>query len=187
MKSHECFWNFLDSINNCRHFRGSQSTVAQVMSLSQFSSLIFLSPTIEPLGFWEVLWAVGITNFIIKFLFMGIKCLILLLPFSVVTYRVQVRLVDLFTADLSLKMCLFSLSFFFFHIVLLFPGTVSDADRRAGSDPPGHGSSFSLVPLLGFIRGSWGHPWAHTGNPASTALPHHEGAFTQNQEWWVFA
>ncbi|XP_059207583.1 E3 ubiquitin-protein ligase RNFT1 [Centropristis striata] len=57
--------------------------------------LIFLSPTIEPLGFWEVLWAVGITNFIIKFLFMGIKCLILLLPSSLVTYRTQGRWVML--------------------------------------------------------------------------------------------
>lgn len=55
------------------------------------SSLIFLSPTIRTLGFWEVLWAVGITNFIIKFLFMGIKCLILLLPSSVVNYKTQVR------------------------------------------------------------------------------------------------
>ncbi|XP_040906968.1 E3 ubiquitin-protein ligase RNFT1 [Toxotes jaculatrix] len=56
-----------------------------------YNCLIFLSPTIEPLGFWEVLWAVGITNFIIKFLFMGIKCLILLLPSSLVTYRTQGR------------------------------------------------------------------------------------------------
>ncbi|XP_026183297.1 E3 ubiquitin-protein ligase RNFT1 [Mastacembelus armatus] len=53
--------------------------------------LIFLSPTIEPLGVWEVLWAVGITNFIIKFLFMGVKCLILLLPSSLVTYKTQGR------------------------------------------------------------------------------------------------
>lgn len=81
---------------------------------SQFSSLIFLSPTIEPLGFWEVLWAVGITNLIIKFLFMGIKCLILLLPFSLVTYRVQVRVLDFYAADYSLKLCLFC-NFFFFH------------------------------------------------------------------------
>ncbi|XP_056263790.1 E3 ubiquitin-protein ligase RNFT1 [Pseudoliparis swirei] len=57
--------------------------------------LISLSPTIEPLGFWEVLWAVGITNFIIKFIFMGIKCLILLLPSSLVTYRTQGRWVML--------------------------------------------------------------------------------------------
>lgn len=54
-----------------------------------YHCLIFLSPAIEPLGFWEILWAVGVTNFIIKFLFMGIKCLILLLPSSLVTYRTQ--------------------------------------------------------------------------------------------------
>ncbi|XP_074528406.1 E3 ubiquitin-protein ligase RNFT1 [Halichoeres trimaculatus] len=56
-----------------------------------YHCLIFLSPSIEPLGFWEVLWAVSITNFVIKFLFMGIKCLILLLPSSLVTYRAQGR------------------------------------------------------------------------------------------------
>ncbi|XP_033954305.1 E3 ubiquitin-protein ligase RNFT1 [Pseudochaenichthys georgianus] len=57
--------------------------------------LIFLSPTIEPLGFWEVLWTVGITNFIIKFLFMGMKCLILLIPSSLVNYKTQGRWVML--------------------------------------------------------------------------------------------
>lgn len=56
-----------------------------------YHCLIFLSPSIEPLGFWEVLWAVSVTNFVIKFLFMGIKCLILLLPSSLVTYRAQGR------------------------------------------------------------------------------------------------
>ncbi|XP_028276775.1 E3 ubiquitin-protein ligase RNFT1 isoform X2 [Parambassis ranga] len=56
-----------------------------------YHCLIFFTPTIEALGFWEILWAVGITNFIIKFLFMGIKCLILLLPSSLVTYRAQGR------------------------------------------------------------------------------------------------
>ncbi|KAM9385454.1 E3 ubiquitin-protein ligase RNFT1 [Pholidichthys leucotaenia] len=54
-----------------------------------YHCLILLTPTIQPLGFWEILWAVGITNFIIKFIFMGIKCLILLLPSSLVTYRTQ--------------------------------------------------------------------------------------------------
>ncbi|CAN9501571.1 unnamed protein product [Ophioblennius macclurei] len=56
-----------------------------------YNCLIFLSPAIEPLGFWETLWAVGVTNFVIKFLFMGIKCLILLLPLSLVNYRAQGR------------------------------------------------------------------------------------------------
>lgn len=54
-----------------------------------YHCLIFLNPSIESLGFWEVLWAVSITNFVIKFLFMGMKCLILLLPPSLVTYRAQ--------------------------------------------------------------------------------------------------
>lgn len=62
---------------------------------SLFYCLIFLGPTIEPLGFWEVLWAIGITNFIIKFLSMGVKCLILLPPSSMVTYRCQGRLLML--------------------------------------------------------------------------------------------
>lgn len=61
------------------------------LNVKPSSSLIFLSPTIEPLGVWEVLWAVGITNFIIKFLYMGVKCLFLLLPSSLLTYRTQVR------------------------------------------------------------------------------------------------
>ncbi|XP_077360897.1 E3 ubiquitin-protein ligase RNFT1 isoform X1 [Festucalex cinctus] len=56
-----------------------------------YNCLVFLSPTIEPLEFWEVLWAVGVTNFVIKFLFMGIKCLLLLLPASVLNYRAQGR------------------------------------------------------------------------------------------------
>ncbi|CAI5644458.1 unnamed protein product [Oreochromis niloticus] len=56
-----------------------------------YHCLILLSPAIEPLGFWETLWAVGITNFVIKFLCMGIKCLILLLPSSLVSYRTQGR------------------------------------------------------------------------------------------------
>ncbi|XP_077448499.1 E3 ubiquitin-protein ligase RNFT1 [Stigmatopora argus] len=58
---------------------------------SLYNCLVFLSPTIEPLGFWEVLWAVGITNFILKFLFMGIKCLLLLLPTLLVNHQTQGR------------------------------------------------------------------------------------------------
>ncbi|XP_026227047.1 E3 ubiquitin-protein ligase RNFT1 [Anabas testudineus] len=56
-----------------------------------YHCLILLSPTIEPLGFWEVLWAVGINSFIIKFLYMGIKCLFLLLPSALVAYKTQGR------------------------------------------------------------------------------------------------
>ncbi|XP_071383910.1 E3 ubiquitin-protein ligase RNFT1 [Centroberyx affinis] len=81
----QCLWLLL--------FLSSSALLLYYTFLTEtlYHCLIFLSPTIEPLGFWEVLWAVGITNFIIKFLFMGIKCLILLLPSSLVTYRTQGR------------------------------------------------------------------------------------------------
>ncbi|CAB1352517.1 unnamed protein product [Coregonus sp. 'balchen'] len=58
-------------------------------ALGSSVNLIFLSPAVEPLGFWEVLWAVGVTNFMLKFFFMGFKCLILLLPSNLVTFRAQ--------------------------------------------------------------------------------------------------
>lgn len=59
------------------------------LSDALYYCLIFLNPSIEPLGFWEVLWAVGVTNFVVKFIFMGFKCLILMLPTSVAAYRTQ--------------------------------------------------------------------------------------------------
>lgn len=85
----QCVWFliFLSSSTTLLYYTFYEETL--------FNCLIFLGPTIEPLGFWEVLWAVGITNFIIKFLSMGVKCLILLLPSSVVTYRAQGRLLML--------------------------------------------------------------------------------------------
>ncbi|KAL2095254.1 hypothetical protein ACEWY4_009973 [Coilia grayii] len=59
------------------------------LSDTLYYCLVFMSPSIEPLGFWEVLWAVGVTNFVVKFILMGLKCLILLLPPSLAAYRTQ--------------------------------------------------------------------------------------------------
>lgn len=84
------------------------------------SSLIFLSPTIEPLGFWEVLWTVGVTNFVIKFLFMGIKCLILLLPSLLVKHRTQVGAIRNKIWAVQVQQVLLC--------VFLSPGSVADAD-----------------------------------------------------------
>ncbi|XP_051850088.1 E3 ubiquitin-protein ligase RNFT1 isoform X2 [Antechinus flavipes] len=56
-------------------------------SQSLYYSLIFLNPTLDFLSFWEVLWIVGITDFILKFLFMGFKCLILLVPSFVISFK----------------------------------------------------------------------------------------------------
>ncbi|KAJ7422149.1 hypothetical protein WISP_38970 [Willisornis vidua] len=50
-------------------------------------SLIFLNPTVDFMNFWEVLWIVGITDFILKFLFMGFKCFILLVPSFIMSFK----------------------------------------------------------------------------------------------------
>ncbi|XP_053223034.1 E3 ubiquitin-protein ligase RNFT1 [Podarcis raffonei] len=50
-------------------------------------SLILLSPSVDYTNFWEVLWIVGITDFILKFLFMGFKCIILLLPSFIMSFK----------------------------------------------------------------------------------------------------
>ncbi|CAH2222139.1 RING finger and transmembrane domain-containing 1 [Pelobates cultripes] len=52
-----------------------------------YYSLIFMNPSLGPLQFWDALWVVGITDFIVKFFFMGLKCLVLLVPSFVVSYK----------------------------------------------------------------------------------------------------
>ncbi|XP_039938597.1 E3 ubiquitin-protein ligase RNFT1 [Hirundo rustica] len=52
-----------------------------------YQSLIFLSPTVDFTNFWEVLWIVGVTDFILKFLFMGLKCFILLVPSFIMSFK----------------------------------------------------------------------------------------------------
>ncbi|XP_073429234.1 E3 ubiquitin-protein ligase RNFT1 isoform X2 [Dendrobates tinctorius] len=49
-------------------------------SQALYYSLIFMNPALGPLQFWDALWVVGITDFVVKFFFMGLKCLILLVP-----------------------------------------------------------------------------------------------------------
>ncbi|XP_038615788.1 E3 ubiquitin-protein ligase RNFT1 [Tachyglossus aculeatus] len=56
-------------------------------SQSLYHSLIFLNPALDFLNFWDVLWIVGITDFILKFFFMGFKCLILLVPSFVMSFK----------------------------------------------------------------------------------------------------
>ncbi|NWI87808.1 RNFT1 ligase, partial [Pitta sordida] len=56
-------------------------------SQSLYYSLIFLNPTVDFMNFWEVLWTVGVTDFILKFLFMGFKCFILLVPSFIMSFK----------------------------------------------------------------------------------------------------
>ncbi|XP_033627383.1 RING finger and transmembrane domain-containing protein 2-like [Asterias rubens] len=43
-------------------------------------SLIFIKPNFEKLDFWTLLWIIGITDFVIKYITMTTKCWIILLP-----------------------------------------------------------------------------------------------------------
>uniref|UniRef100_A0ABM5END8 E3 ubiquitin-protein ligase RNFT1 n=1 Tax=Pogona vitticeps TaxID=103695 RepID=A0ABM5END8_9SAUR len=56
-------------------------------SQSLHYSLILLSPAADFTNLWEVLWIVGITDFVLKFLFMSVKCIILLLPSFVMSFK----------------------------------------------------------------------------------------------------
>ncbi|OXB79048.1 UNVERIFIED_CONTAM: hypothetical protein H355_005924 [Colinus virginianus] len=56
-------------------------------SQSLYYSLIFLNPAVDFKNFWEVLWTVGVTDFILKFLFMGFKCFILLVPSFMMSFK----------------------------------------------------------------------------------------------------
>lgn len=71
----------------------NQYHVDHWLSLFVSLSLIFANPTIDSQNFWEVLWSVGVTNFIVKFFFMGLKCLILLVPSPLMTYRQRVSMI----------------------------------------------------------------------------------------------
>uniref|UniRef100_A0A8C8R6N7 Ring finger protein, transmembrane 2 n=1 Tax=Pelusios castaneus TaxID=367368 RepID=A0A8C8R6N7_9SAUR len=45
-----------------------------------YNSLIFLKPNLEKLDFFDLMWAVGITDFVLKYLTISLKCLIVALP-----------------------------------------------------------------------------------------------------------
>ncbi|XP_072099004.1 E3 ubiquitin-protein ligase RNFT1 isoform X1 [Mobula birostris] len=58
-------------------------------SQSLFYCLIFVHPSVDPIGFWDALWIVGTADFILKFLSMGFKCLVLLMPSSLMSFKLR--------------------------------------------------------------------------------------------------
>ncbi|KAM4827274.1 E3 ubiquitin-protein ligase RNFT2 isoform 2-T2 [Thomomys bottae] len=45
-----------------------------------YNSLIFLKPNLETLDFFDLLWIVGIADFVLKYLTIALKCLVVALP-----------------------------------------------------------------------------------------------------------
>ncbi|KAM9320797.1 E3 ubiquitin-protein ligase RNFT1 [Gastrophryne carolinensis] len=55
-------------------------------SQALYYSLIFMNPIIGPMQSWDVLWVVGVTDFVVKFIFMSLKCLVLLVPSFIMSH-----------------------------------------------------------------------------------------------------
>ncbi|XP_063965295.1 E3 ubiquitin-protein ligase RNFT2-like [Lytechinus pictus] len=52
-----------------------------------YKCLIFLPPNIAVMTLWAVLWCIGITDFVIKYSTLMLKCLVTLLPGSVLSFK----------------------------------------------------------------------------------------------------
>ncbi|POI27931.1 hypothetical protein CIB84_008319 [Bambusicola thoracicus] len=68
-----------------------------------YNSLIFLKPNIERLDFFDLMWIVGITDFVLKYLTIALKCLIVALPKIILAVKSKVRASSLLDA----WMCIF--------------------------------------------------------------------------------
>lgn len=54
-------------------------------------SLIFLKPNLERLDFFDLMWIVGIADFVLKYLTIALKCLIVALPKIILAVKSKVR------------------------------------------------------------------------------------------------
>lgn len=53
-------------------------------------SLIFLKPNLETLGFFDLLWIVGIADFVLKYITIALKCLVVALPKVILAVKSKV-------------------------------------------------------------------------------------------------
>lgn len=54
------------------------------------SSLIFARPNINSYDFFDLIWVVGITDFVLKFITIGLKCFVLFLPKILLAFKSRV-------------------------------------------------------------------------------------------------
>lgn len=59
-------------------------------SLNPPHSLIFLKPNLETLDFFDLLWIVGIADFVLKYITIALKCLIVALPKIILAVKSKV-------------------------------------------------------------------------------------------------
>lgn len=58
--------------------------------LNPSHSLIFLKPNLETLDFFDLLWIVGIADFVLKYITIALKCLIVALPKIILAVKSKV-------------------------------------------------------------------------------------------------
>lgn len=54
------------------------------------SSLIFARPNLNSYDFFDLIWVVGITDFVLKFFTIGLKCFVLFLPKILLAFKSRV-------------------------------------------------------------------------------------------------
>uniref|UniRef100_A0A4W3HTU3 Ring finger protein, transmembrane 2 n=1 Tax=Callorhinchus milii TaxID=7868 RepID=A0A4W3HTU3_CALMI len=52
-----------------------------------YMSLVFLKTSLESMDFFDLLWIAGITDFVLKYITIGLKCLILILPRLILAFK----------------------------------------------------------------------------------------------------
>lgn len=55
-----------------------------------FSSLMFARPNLNSYDFFDLIWVVGITDFVLKFVTIGLKCFVLFLPKILLAFKSRV-------------------------------------------------------------------------------------------------
>lgn len=100
-------------------------------SQALYYSLIFMNPSLGPLQFWDALWVVGITDFIVKFFFMGLKCLILLVPSFVLSFKSK-GYWYLFIEEIAQYYCMFVSTPVWFRYLTDYGAETSGAEWHLG-------------------------------------------------------
>lgn len=63
---------------------------AEVLLFILFS-LVFLKPNLDRLDFFDLMWIVGITDFVLKYLTIALKCLVVAMPKIVLAVKSKVK------------------------------------------------------------------------------------------------
>ena len=70
----------------------SQNANLDISLVYFFAVLIFLKPNFETYDFWTLVWVVGITDTVIKFITIAAKCAVAIVPRSCLSFKRRVSM-----------------------------------------------------------------------------------------------